>query len=134
MDYIEREFTVGTVPAALLTMDGLVSKQHITLSILNPLMRAKIPTDNGKETLLRMNEKFNIFRIQFVKCFHAEREGINGKGKTDPPSAFKKLQSGYLVPAQVEVSAFWSNFESAARCGFCMDIAAGLPVIVRLKA
>ena len=35
MDYIEREFMVGTVPAALLTMDGLVSKQHITLSILN---------------------------------------------------------------------------------------------------
>ena len=25
MDYIEREFMVGTVPAALLTMDGLVS-------------------------------------------------------------------------------------------------------------
>lgn len=56
MDYIEREFMVGTVPAALLTMDGLVSKQHITLSILNPLMRAKIPTDNGKETLLFIEE------------------------------------------------------------------------------
>ena len=56
MDYIEREFMVGTVPAALLTMDGLVSKQHITLSILNPLMRAKTPTDNGKETLLFIEE------------------------------------------------------------------------------
>ena len=56
MDYIEREFMVGTVPAALLTMDGLVSKQHITLSILNPLMRAKIPTDNGKDTLLFIEE------------------------------------------------------------------------------
>lgn len=56
MDYIEREFMVGTVPAALLTMDGLVSKQHITLSILNPLMRAKILKDNGKETLLFIEE------------------------------------------------------------------------------
>ena len=49
MDYIEREFMVGTVPAALLTMDGLVSKQHITLSILNPLMRAKFRRITAKK-------------------------------------------------------------------------------------
>ena len=28
MDYIEREFMVGTVPAALLTMDGLVDARE----------------------------------------------------------------------------------------------------------
>lgn len=71
MDYIEREFMVGTVPAALLTMDGLVSKQHITLSILNPLMRAKIPTDNGKETLLIYRRKRAV-RRRASRAFHRQ--------------------------------------------------------------
>ena len=76
MDYIEREFMVGTVPAALLTMDGLVSKQHITLSILNPLMRAKIPTDNGKETLLFIEENV-LCAVEQAVAFHRQRKCLN---------------------------------------------------------
>lgn len=57
MDYIEREFTGSARyrPRCSPWM-GSSAKQHITLSILNPLMRAKIPTDNGKETLLFIEE------------------------------------------------------------------------------
>lgn len=44
MDFMVREMVISGVKAALFALDGLVSKQIITLSILNPLMNAQIPT------------------------------------------------------------------------------------------
>ena len=40
MDFMLRELDLGGTPGALMALDGLVSKQTITLSILNPLMQA----------------------------------------------------------------------------------------------
>ncbi len=45
MDFMLRDMDLGGVKAALLALDGLVSKQIITLSILNPLLAARPPKD-----------------------------------------------------------------------------------------
>ena len=48
MDFMARDLEVGGGKAALFALDGLVSKQIITLSILNPLMEAgSIPGDGS---------------------------------------------------------------------------------------
>lgn len=43
MDFMAREMEISGVRAVLFGLDGLVSKQNITLSILNPLMSAQMP-------------------------------------------------------------------------------------------
>lgn len=43
MDFMARDMELSGVRAALFGLDGLVSKQNITLSILNPLMNADMP-------------------------------------------------------------------------------------------
>lgn len=43
MDFMARDMDLSGVEAVLFGLDGLVSKQIITLSILNPLMGAKLP-------------------------------------------------------------------------------------------
>jgi len=43
MDFMARDMELSGVKAALFGLDGLVSKQNITLSILNPLMNADMP-------------------------------------------------------------------------------------------
>lgn len=45
MDFMAREIQLPGGKAMLFGLDGLVSKQNITLSILNPLMGAKLPRD-----------------------------------------------------------------------------------------
>ena len=40
MDFMMRELELSGTKAALFALDGLVSKQTITLSVLNPLMEA----------------------------------------------------------------------------------------------
>ena len=47
MDFILREFQIGSYNAALLTVDGLVNKQHISIGILNPIMQADVVQPNG---------------------------------------------------------------------------------------
>ena len=49
-DYICRKFVLGACPAALLTIDGLVNKQHVSISILNPLLRGELPRCSGEDT------------------------------------------------------------------------------------
>lgn len=51
MDFMLRELDLGGVPAALLGLDGLVNKQVITLSILNPLLEAPPPAEAGETAL-----------------------------------------------------------------------------------
>lgn len=48
MDFMAREMDLGGVRAALFGLDGLVSKQNITLSILNPLMGTALPKNAAK--------------------------------------------------------------------------------------
>lgn len=43
MDFMAREMELSGVKAVLFALDGLVSKQVITLSILNPLMESELP-------------------------------------------------------------------------------------------
>ncbi len=43
MDFMVRKMDLSGVKAVLFGLDGLVSKQNITLGILNPLMGAKLP-------------------------------------------------------------------------------------------
>ncbi len=51
MDFMMRELDLHGTPAALFALDGLVSKQIITLSILNPLMEAGNIPGQGEEKL-----------------------------------------------------------------------------------
>lgn len=51
MDFMLRELDLGGVPAALLGLDGLVNKQVITLSILDPLLAAPPPERPGETAL-----------------------------------------------------------------------------------
>ena len=51
MDFMMRELDLHGTPAALFALDGLVSKQIITLSILNPLMEAGTIPGQGEEKL-----------------------------------------------------------------------------------
>lgn len=48
MDFMAREMDLGGVRAALFGLDGLVSKQNITLGILNPLMGTALKRDADK--------------------------------------------------------------------------------------
>lgn len=48
MDFMVRPMQLGTVRAALFGLDGLVSKQNITLSILNPLMGTQLPEESER--------------------------------------------------------------------------------------
>ena len=48
MDFMTREMDLGGVRAALFGLDGLVSKQSITLGILNPLMGTAVKGDADK--------------------------------------------------------------------------------------
>lgn len=48
MDFMVRKMQLGQVRAALFGLDGLVSKQNITLSILNPLMGTELPGDPAR--------------------------------------------------------------------------------------
>lgn len=63
MDFMARDMDLSGVKAALFALDGLVSKQNITLSILNPLMRSEMPvhTENRlqfiEETVLGTMEQ-----------------------------------------------------------------------------
>ena len=43
MDFMARDMDLSGVKAVLFALDGLVSKQSITLSILNPLMQSEMP-------------------------------------------------------------------------------------------
>ncbi len=43
MDFMARDMELSGLKAVLFGLDGLVSKQNITLSILNPLMEAELP-------------------------------------------------------------------------------------------
>lgn len=43
MDFMARDMDISGTKAVLFGLDGLVSKQNITLSILNPLMNAQMP-------------------------------------------------------------------------------------------
>lgn len=47
MDFMMRELTLSGTAGALFALDGLVSKQTITLSILNPLMGAPVMPGDG---------------------------------------------------------------------------------------
>lgn len=51
MDFMLRDLDLGGVPAALLGLDGLVNKQVITLSILDPLLAAPPPEKPGEAAL-----------------------------------------------------------------------------------
>lgn len=51
MDFILREFKIDGIDAAVLAMDGLVSKQQVSIGILNPIMQTPVLQPDGKETM-----------------------------------------------------------------------------------
>lgn len=56
MDYMVREMDLSGTAAALFALDGMVSKQIITLSVLNPLMKAPIMPGDGPMKLKFIEE------------------------------------------------------------------------------
>lgn len=57
MDFMARDMELSGVRAALFGLDGLVSKQNITLSILNPLMNASLKGLDKAEDRLKPIEE-----------------------------------------------------------------------------
>ena len=55
-DFICRKFTLGSCRAVLLAIDGLIGKQHVSISILNPLLGEEIPPCSGEETVDWVNQ------------------------------------------------------------------------------
>ena len=51
MDFMMREFKVNGLDAANLALDGLVSKQQVSIGILNPIMEAEIVQPDGDTTM-----------------------------------------------------------------------------------
>lgn len=51
MDFILREFTVENTDAALFSIDGLINKQHVSIGVLNPIMRATVLIPGGREKM-----------------------------------------------------------------------------------
>ncbi|MCI5729145.1 MAG: spore germination protein [Clostridia bacterium] len=51
MDYLPRTFQIGETPAALITIDGLVNKQTIAQSILQPILSVPILQLGGQQKL-----------------------------------------------------------------------------------
>ena len=56
MDFMMREMDLSGTKAALFALDGLVSKQIITLSVLNPLMHAPVMPGDGPMKLKFIEE------------------------------------------------------------------------------
>lgn len=55
-DFICRKFTLGSCRAVLMAIDGLIGKQHVSISILNPLLSEEIPPCSGEETVDWVNQ------------------------------------------------------------------------------
>ena len=51
MDFIVREFCINNTDAAILAIDGLVNKEQIAISILNPLLQTPVAKSNGEEIM-----------------------------------------------------------------------------------
>lgn len=51
IDFMKRELRIGSYNAILFGIDGLVSKQQVTLSVLNPLTGADIHEPSGKAAM-----------------------------------------------------------------------------------
>ncbi len=104
MDFMARDMNISGVKAALFALDGLVSKQNITLSILNPLMGARLPEQPGdpltliEETILGTMEQkresqmdqllillMSGFAVLCVEgCAEAEVFGVQGFDSRGP--------------------------------------------------
>lgn len=51
MDFIVREFCINNTDAAILAIDGLVNKEQIAISVLNPLLQTPVAKSNGEEIM-----------------------------------------------------------------------------------
>lgn len=68
MDFVVREFSITGTPAAILTIDGMVNKQVVTESILNPILSAAVMElePESKMRYLRDNVLASVEQIQIV--------------------------------------------------------------------
>ena len=83
MDFMLRDLDLGGVPAALLGLDGLVNKQVITLSILDPLLAAPPPEKPGEAALAYIEG-------QVLATMEQKRVG-------DTAQALTLLMSGFVL-------------------------------------
>ena len=68
MDFVLREFEITGTKAALITMDGLVNKQTIAQSILNPILNAATAafSDTEKYRYIRDHALATVEQLQVV--------------------------------------------------------------------
>ncbi len=57
MDFILRRLYINNIDAAILAIDGLVSKEQIAISILNPIMQTTVLQSNGKRAMSYVEQK-----------------------------------------------------------------------------
>lgn len=57
MDFTVREFKAGEHKAALLSLDGMVNKQQIAISILNPILESKVSVKVPESQMYYIGEK-----------------------------------------------------------------------------
>ena len=51
MDFMLRKFKINGMDAAILAIDGLISKQQVSIGILNPIMEAAVQQPDGKAAM-----------------------------------------------------------------------------------
>ena len=130
MDFMTREFKINGLDAALIAMDGLVSKQQISISILNPILSAAILHTNGAAAMQYIEEHvlgtvdqmqlhtfsdvldrmFNGFAILFVDgCDYAVCFGTQGFDRRSVSEPEKEImqrgsREGFVEAVLINVS------------------------------
>ena len=68
MDFVVREFTITGTDAALLTIDGMVNKQVVSESIMNPILSAAVMDLEPEQKMryLRDNILSAVEQVQLV--------------------------------------------------------------------
>ena len=85
IDFVQREFTIGDTPAAILSIEGLIDKRLIAQGILKPILDAPILQLDGDSKLRYIRDHALATSDQMqVENF---------------PDAMDKLMSGFAVLA-----------------------------------
>lgn len=83
IDFTERKFKISNVDAVLFSLDGLVNKEHISIAIMNPIMRAPVIESDGKLIMKFLSEEI-LGAVEQLKITLADE-------------IVEKLMSGFCV-------------------------------------
>ncbi|MEG1427644.1 MAG: spore germination protein, partial [Oscillospiraceae bacterium] len=71
VDYTKLAITVGGEPGCLLSLEGQVNKQYVSLGVINPLLHSLIPQKDGVEIMAYVTENV-LAAVDQVQVHHVE--------------------------------------------------------------